>query len=59
MTVNAVARVLEELAPLDYAEDFDNVGLLVGDAGMEVKGILVTLDTLENVIEEEIGRAHV
>ena len=56
MTVNAVARVLEELAPLDYAEDFDNVGLLVGDASMEVKGILVTLDTLENVIEEAIAK---
>jgi dinuclear metal center YbgI/SA1388 family protein len=56
MTVNAVAKILEELAPLDYAEDFDNVGLLVGDASMEVKGILVTLDTLENVIEEAITK---
>jgi len=56
MTVNAVAKILEELAPLDYAEDFDNVGLLVGDASMEVKGILVTLDTLENVIKEAITK---
>ncbi len=56
MTVNAVARILEEMAPLDYAEGFDNVGLLVGDANMKVNGILVTLDTLENVIEEAIAK---
>jgi len=56
MTVNAVAQVLEELAPLDYAEGFDNVGLLVGDADMEVNGILVTLDTLEKVVEEAMAK---
>jgi dinuclear metal center YbgI/SA1388 family protein len=54
MTVNGVTTILEQLAPLGYAEDFDNVGLLVGDSGMEVQGILVTLDTLENVIDEAI-----
>jgi len=54
MTVNAVARILEELAPLDYAEAFDNVGLLVGDGNSNVNGILVTLDTLENVVDEAI-----
>ncbi len=56
MTVNEVAGILEELAPLDYAESFDNVGLLVGDATMQVNGILVTLDTLENVVEEAITK---
>ena len=56
MTINEVARILEELAPLDYAEDFDNVGLLVGDKSSEVKGILVTLDTIENVVEEAISK---
>jgi len=54
MTVNSVIEILEELAPLDYAEDFDNVGLLVGDGTMKVKGILVTLDTLEHVVDEAI-----
>ena len=55
MTVNSVAQILEELAPLQHAEDFDNVGLLVGDSTMEVKGILVTLDTLECVVDEAIA----
>lgn len=57
MTVNGVARILEELAPLDYAENFDNVGLLVGDKNTGVTGILVTLDTLENVIDEAISES--
>ncbi|MBW8243748.1 Nif3-like dinuclear metal center hexameric protein [Muricauda oceani] len=56
MTVTEIAKVLEELAPLAHAEDFDNVGLLVGDPKMNVKGVLVTLDTLENVVDEAIEK---
>lgn len=55
MKVKQVTNILEELAPLAHAEDFDNVGLLVGDANAEVTGILVTLDTLENVVDEAIA----
>ncbi|MGB5498952.1 MAG: Nif3-like dinuclear metal center hexameric protein [Maribacter sp.] len=55
MIVKEVTTVLEELAPLAYAEDFDNVGLLVGSYSQEVSGILVTLDTLENVVDEAIS----
>ncbi len=57
MIIQEVTNYLEELAPLAYAEDFDNVGLLVGDNQTEVKGILVTLDTLENVIDEAIAKS--
>ena len=56
MTVKAITDILEQKAPLQLAEDFDNVGLLVGNADMEVTGILVTLDTLEAVVEEAINR---
>ncbi len=56
MIIKQVIDTLEELAPLNYAEDFDNVGLLVGNANNEVKGILVTLDTLENVVDEAIAK---
>lgn len=55
MIVKEVIAILDELAPLDYAEDFDNVGLLVGDMNTNVSGILVTLDTLENVVDEAIA----
>ncbi|WP_149277406.1 Nif3-like dinuclear metal center hexameric protein [Pareuzebyella sediminis] len=54
MIVKEVIAILDEFAPLDYAEDFDNVGLLVGDMNTNVSGVLVTLDTLENVVDEAI-----
>ncbi|MEP1488679.1 MAG: Nif3-like dinuclear metal center hexameric protein [Algibacter sp.] len=55
MIVQDVINHLEELAPLAYAEDFDNVGLLVGDKNSNVTSVLVTLDTLETVIDEAIA----
>ncbi|WP_067149629.1 Nif3-like dinuclear metal center hexameric protein [Pseudotamlana agarivorans] len=54
MIVQDVINHLEALAPLAYAEDFDNVGLLVGDKQSEITGILVALDTLEAVVDEAI-----
>ncbi|MFA7617325.1 MAG: Nif3-like dinuclear metal center hexameric protein [Moheibacter sp.] len=56
MKISEVISHLEKLAPTAYAEDFDNVGLLVGDAGAEVTKILVTLDTLESVVDEAIEK---
>ena len=56
MIVKELSKIIEELAPLNYAEDFDNVGLLVGDWNMEITNVLVTLDTLENVIDEAIEK---
>ena len=57
MKVKEVIDILEELAPLAYAEDFDNVGLLLGNVQTEVSGILVSLDTLENVVDEAISKS--
>ncbi|WP_179349900.1 Nif3-like dinuclear metal center hexameric protein [Winogradskyella pacifica] len=54
MIIQDVINHLHNLAPLAYAEDFDNVGLLVGDKNENVSGILVTLDTLEAVVDEAI-----
>ena len=56
ITIKDITNSIEELAPLNYAEGFDNVGLLVGDYNTEVSGVLVTLDTLENVVEEAIEK---
>ena len=56
MKVKDVIHILEELAPLSYTEDFDNTGLLVGDINSSVTGILVTLDTLEKVVDEAITK---
>ncbi len=56
MKVQDVIQGLEALAPIAYAEDFDNTGLLVGDATATVSGVLVTLDTLEAVVDEAIAQ---
>jgi dinuclear metal center YbgI/SA1388 family protein len=56
MKIKEIITVLEEMAPLAYAEDFDNVGLLVGNAEQEATGVLVCHDALEKVIEEAIAK---
>jgi dinuclear metal center YbgI/SA1388 family protein len=56
MKLNKIIEQLEMLAPLSYAEDFDNVGLLTGNSEQEINGILVCHDVLENVIEEAIEK---
>tara|TARA_R110002073_G_scaffold15953_3_gene62141 strand:+ start:9244 stop:10023 length:780 start_codon:yes stop_codon:yes gene_type:complete len=54
MTIRDVANHIEEIAPLQQAEGFDNVGLLIGNYDTKVKGVLVTLDTLEDTVDEAI-----
>jgi len=56
MKLKQIIAVLEEMAPLAYAEDFDNVGLLIGNPDMETTGVLVCHDALENVIDEAIAK---
>lgn len=56
MKIKEIITVLEEMAPLAYAEDFDNVGLLVGDQEAEATGVLVCHDALENIIDEAIAK---
>ena len=56
MTVKNITDYIEKIAPLDYAEDFDNVGLLVGNYDKKITGVLVTLDTLEKTLDEAIEK---
>ncbi|MDD3005361.1 Nif3-like dinuclear metal center hexameric protein [Flavobacterium sp.] len=56
MKIKTIISVLEEMAPLAYAESFDNVGLLVGDPNETCSGILVCHDALEAVIDEAIAQ---
>ena len=56
MKIKEIITILEEMAPLAYAEDFDNVGLLVGNEAKNATGILVCHDALESVIDEAIAK---
>ncbi|WP_185869752.1 Nif3-like dinuclear metal center hexameric protein [Blattabacterium cuenoti] len=56
MLVRDIANKLENLAPIEYAESYDNVGLIIGYLHQKVKKILITLDITEEVIDESINK---
>lgn len=56
MKIKEILLILEEMAPLAYAESFDNVGLLVGNQNDDCSGVLVCHDALECVIDEAITK---
>lgn len=60
MILSEVVAALEEIAPLAFAEEWDNVGELVripaeGGAGSGVARVLLTIDLSEPVLDEAIA----
>lgn len=56
MIIRDIIQILEAFAPPPYQESYDNAGLLFGNAGTEVKGVLLTLDATEAVLDEAIEK---
>ncbi|NLU92964.1 Nif3-like dinuclear metal center hexameric protein [Chitinophaga sp. Ak27] len=56
MKIKEIIQAIEEFAPVQYQESYDNAGLIFGNAGWEVTNVLLTLDATEEVIEEAIAR---
>jgi dinuclear metal center YbgI/SA1388 family protein len=54
MTIKDIIQVIEKHAPRVYAEDWDNVGLLIGDEHETVQGVLIALELTEAVLQEAI-----
>lgn len=54
MKIKEITNYLESIAPLAYQESYDNSGLIVGNKNDEVKGVLVCLDSTEEIVEEAI-----
>lgn len=54
--VQDVINCMEKFAPSKLKEDFDNVGLMVGDSKEEVNKILLALDCTNEVIDEGIDK---
>ena len=52
MRAGDVLSALDALVPLRLAESWDNVGLLLGDAGAVATGVLVTVDLTADVVLE-------
>ena len=55
-TVNDLVELLEELMPSNLAEDWDNVGLMLGRKGKAVKKILLALDLSKEVVEQAVAQ---
>ena len=51
-SIQEIINHLEQIAPLDYQEKYDNAGLIVGDANHAATGILICLDITEAVLVE-------
>lgn len=56
MKLIEITRYLESRAPLSLQESYDNSGLLIGDPEMDIHGVLVCLDSIEEVIDEAISK---
>ena len=56
MKLLEITNFLERLAPLNYQEDYDNCGLIVGNINDEVSSALVALDCTEEIVDEAITK---
>jgi len=54
MRVSDIATAIGKTVPLELAQDWDNVGLLIGDPQSTVKNILLTIDVTKEVLSEAI-----
>lgn len=51
-----IIQLMGKIAPADLAEDWDNVGLQVGDVNQEVKNVLIALDFNKEVLAEALAK---
>ena len=56
MKIADIVSFLESTAPPALQEQYDNAGLITGDAGWECSGIICSLDATEEVVKEAIAK---
>ena len=54
--VKELTSFFNSYAPEVLQEDYDNAGLIIGDRNADVKGVLITLDITEEVIDEALRK---
>ena len=54
--IKDITDYLERIAPLNFQESYDNSGLITGNSDTEVKGVLISLDCTEEVINDAIRK---
>jgi len=58
MTLKDVIAVLDAIAPFETAEEWDNVGLMVGNQESPVKSVLIALDPSLEVIRSAVDNGY-
>ena len=54
MQLNSILNALQGIAPLEFAESWDNVGLLVGNRNRDISGAMTCLTLTAITLEEAI-----
>lgn len=54
MQLKEIIDIMETIAPVELKQNYDNVGLMVGDREKEIKKVLIALDCTLDVIEEAV-----
>jgi len=54
--IKDIVQYLGEVAPPSYQESYDNAQLITGNPGDEVRGVLVSLDCIETIVDEAISK---
>jgi dinuclear metal center YbgI/SA1388 family protein len=50
-----IIEMLETLSPAEYAEEWDNIGLLAGRRDKDVESVYIALDATDEVIDEAVS----
>lgn len=56
ITLNDIIKLMEKIAPPALAEDWDNVGLMLGRRDKEVRKILLALDMTKQSVDQAIAQ---
>ncbi len=55
MLLSKITSIIENVAPLQLQESYDNAGLIIGNAKMEINKALICFDVTEEVLDEAIS----
>ena len=55
VALKEITDYIEELFPTEYAEDFDNIGLIVGRFDKKISKVIICLDCNKNIVDEAIS----
>ncbi len=56
MQLRELTAYIESIAPPTLQESYDNSGLLIGSPDINIKGVLISLDLTESIIDEAIEK---